>query len=81
MEPIRKIEIVEQHVVQIEIDRSLYMDERTIRRKGDFYGLKCVITQVIAEVAASRITERGASRADDLTAVAAMEDRKREGYF
>jgi sulfate adenylyltransferase subunit 2 len=36
---------------------------------------------VIAEVAASRITERGATRADDKFSEAAMEDRKREGYF
>ena len=33
------------------------------------------------EVAASRLTERGATRADDRTSEAAMEDRKREGYF
>ncbi|WP_318205525.1 sulfate adenylyltransferase subunit CysD [Streptomyces sp. SCL15-4] len=37
--------------------------------------------QVIAEVAASRLTERGATRADDRLSEAAMEDRKREGYF
>ncbi len=37
--------------------------------------------QVIAEVAATRITERGATRADDRVSEAAMEDRKREGYF
>jgi sulfate adenylyltransferase subunit 2 len=37
--------------------------------------------QVIVEVAASRITERGETRADDKFAEAAMEDRKREGYF
>jgi sulfate adenylyltransferase subunit 2 len=36
---------------------------------------------VIIEVAASRITERGATRADDKFAEAAMEDRKKEGYF
>ncbi|MFE4633890.1 sulfate adenylyltransferase subunit CysD [Streptomyces sp. NPDC056773] len=36
---------------------------------------------VIAEIAASRVTERGASRADDRMSEAAMEDRKREGYF
>jgi sulfate adenylyltransferase subunit 2 len=36
---------------------------------------------IIAEVAATRITERGATRADDKTSEAAMEDRKREGYF
>jgi sulfate adenylyltransferase subunit 2 len=39
------------------------------------------LDDVIAEVAASRISERGASRADDRTSEAAMEDRKREGYF
>ncbi|MGZ7017988.1 MAG: sulfate adenylyltransferase subunit CysD [Acidimicrobiia bacterium] len=37
--------------------------------------------EVILEVAASRITERGATRADDKFAEAAMEDRKKEGYF
>ena len=39
------------------------------------------IREVIAEVAASRLTERGATRADDRLSEAAMEDRKREGYF
>jgi sulfate adenylyltransferase subunit 2 len=39
------------------------------------------IDAVIAEVAATRITERGATRADDKTSEAAMEDRKKEGYF
>jgi sulfate adenylyltransferase subunit 2 len=38
-------------------------------------------TEIVAEVAASRLTERGATRADDRTSEAAMEDRKREGYF
>ena len=37
--------------------------------------------EIIAEVAATRITERGATRADDRLSEAAMEDRKREGYF
>ncbi|HWA65676.1 MAG TPA: sulfate adenylyltransferase subunit CysD [Mycobacteriales bacterium] len=37
--------------------------------------------EVIAEVSATRITERGATRADDRLTEAAMEDRKREGYF
>ena len=36
---------------------------------------------VLAEVAASRLTERGATRGDDRVSEAAMEDRKREGYF
>jgi sulfate adenylyltransferase subunit 2 len=39
------------------------------------------VGDVIAEVAATRITERGATRADDKLSEAAMEDRKREGYF
>ncbi|WP_419179069.1 sulfate adenylyltransferase subunit CysD [Prescottella equi] len=36
---------------------------------------------VVTEVAASRITERGATRADDRISEAGMEDRKKEGYF
>jgi sulfate adenylyltransferase subunit 2 len=39
------------------------------------------VAEVVAEVAATRITERGQTRADDRTSEAAMEDRKREGYF
>jgi len=39
------------------------------------------VDEVIAEVAATRITERGATRADDRSSEAAMEDRKKEGYF
>jgi sulfate adenylyltransferase subunit 2 len=39
------------------------------------------LDEVVAEVAATRITERGATRADDRVSEAAMEDRKREGYF
>jgi len=39
------------------------------------------VEQVIDEVAATRVTERGATRADDRASEAAMEDRKRQGYF
>ena len=39
------------------------------------------VTEIIDEVASTRITERGATRADDKVSEAAMEDRKREGYF
>ncbi|MWA04187.1 sulfate adenylyltransferase subunit CysD [Actinomadura sp. LD22] len=39
------------------------------------------LDEVIAEIAATRITERGQTRADDRTSEAAMEDRKKEGYF
>jgi sulfate adenylyltransferase subunit 2 len=39
------------------------------------------VDEVIAEVAASRVTERGATRADDRFSETAMEDRKNKGYF
>ena len=39
------------------------------------------VDAVIEETKATRLTERGATRADDRTSEAAMEDRKREGYF
>jgi len=39
------------------------------------------IDDIVTEVAMSRLTERGATRADDRASEAAMEDRKREGYF
>ncbi len=57
------------------------------RTVGDMTCTACVpstastVEQVIAEVTASRVTERGASRADDKFSETAMEDRKREGYF
>jgi len=39
------------------------------------------VADIILEVAAARITERGATRADDAFSETSMEDRKREGYF
>jgi sulfate adenylyltransferase subunit 2 len=39
------------------------------------------LEKVVAEVAVARVTERGATRADDRFSEASMEDRKREGYF
>jgi sulfate adenylyltransferase subunit 2 len=39
------------------------------------------VEQVLAETRKSDVSERGASRADDRTSEAAMEDRKRGGYF
>ncbi len=39
------------------------------------------LEQIVAEVAATRLTERGATRGDDRVSEAAMEDRKKEGYF
>ena len=39
------------------------------------------VAAVVAEIASARVTERGATRGDDRVSEAAMEDRKREGYF
>jgi len=57
------------------------------RTVGDVTCTGCVeseaasVTEVIAETAVSRLTGRGATRADDRISEAGMEDRKREGYF
>jgi sulfate adenylyltransferase subunit 2 len=68
-------------------DESLFAATVRYRTVGDMTCTGAVesmaqtVQQVIAEVAATRITERGQTRADDRTSEAAMEDRKREGYF
>ncbi len=57
------------------------------RTVGDVTCTGCVestaatVDEVIAETAVTRVTERGATRADDRISEAGMEDRKREGYF
>jgi sulfate adenylyltransferase subunit 2 len=48
---------------------------------GCVESLAYTAVEVVAEVAASRLTERGATRADDRISEAGMEDRKKEGYF
>jgi sulfate adenylyltransferase subunit 2 len=48
---------------------------------GAVSSVAVTVAEVITEVAATRITERGQTRADDRASEAAMEDRKREGYF
>ena len=54
-------------------------------RRHDVHGRGALaaasLEEVVAEIAATRITERGETRADDRVTEAAMEDRKREGYF
>jgi sulfate adenylyltransferase subunit 2 len=68
-------------------DESLFTTTVRYRTVGDMTCTGAVASQartvpeVIAEVAATRITERGQTRADDRASEAAMEDRKREGYF
>jgi sulfate adenylyltransferase subunit 2 len=39
------------------------------------------LDEVVLEIAATRLTERGETRADDRVSEAAMEDRKKAGYF
>jgi sulfate adenylyltransferase subunit 2 len=64
-------------------------EERTVRFRtvgdasctGAVESSAATVEAVIAEVAASTVTERGATRADDRISEAGMEDRKREGYF
>jgi sulfate adenylyltransferase subunit 2 len=63
--------------------------ERTVRYRtvgdmsctGAVESTATTFEEVVAEIAASTLTERGATRADDRLSEAAMEDRKREGYF
>ncbi|HEX4866386.1 MAG TPA: sulfate adenylyltransferase subunit CysD [Acidimicrobiales bacterium] len=65
------------------------VEERTVRFRtvgdvtctGSVESAAATLEDVIAEVAATRLTERGATRADDRISEAGMEDRKREGYF
>ena len=67
-----------------EVVRVVQVRYRTV---GDMSGTGAVesdavsVDDVVVEVAATRITERGATRADDRVTEAAMEDRKKEGYF
>ncbi len=63
--------------------------ETTVRFRtlGDANSTGCVesaadtLEKIVAEIAATRVTERGATRGDDRVSEAAMEDRKKEGYF
>jgi sulfate adenylyltransferase subunit 2 len=48
---------------------------------GGVESTAATLTSVVEEIAATRITERGETRADDRVTEAAMEDRKKEGYF
>ncbi|MEL7181195.1 MAG: N-formylglutamate amidohydrolase, partial [Pseudomonadota bacterium] len=41
----------QQHAIQVEIDRALYMDEKTLKPNADFDGFKTLLGGVIAEIA------------------------------
>jgi sulfate adenylyltransferase subunit 2 len=65
------------------------VEERTVRFRtvGDLTLTGCVesgastVDEIIDEIAVATVTERGATRGDDRFSEAAMEDRKKEGYF
>ena len=77
----------ESEYIELMDDEQVYEETVRYRTIGDMTCTGAVESiasdydEIIAEVAATRITERGATRADDRVSEAAMEDRKREGYF
>jgi sulfate adenylyltransferase subunit 2 len=91
----RKREVVERDGMLLEVNKFIQPDEgetpfdavTRYRTVGDATCTGCVESSagdadaIVAEVAAARITERGATRADDRISEAGMEDRKKEGYF
>jgi len=68
-------------------DEPLFAAQVRYRTVGDMtctgavQSTAATVAEVIGEIAATRITERGQTRADDRASEAAMEDRKKEGYF
>jgi sulfate adenylyltransferase subunit 2 len=68
-------------------DEEVFTDTVRYRTVGDATLTAAVrsdadtTAKIIAEIAATRLTERGATRGDDKVSESAMEDRKREGYF
>lgn len=77
---------VHRHL-QPRADEKVFETSVRFRTVGDVTCTGCVeseaatVSEVIAETAVSRLTERGATRADDRISEAGMEDRKRQGYF
>ena len=73
--------------IQPQADETPFEATVRYRTVGDATCTGCVesaaatAADVVAEVAAARLTERGATRADDRISEAGMEDRKKEGYF
>jgi sulfate adenylyltransferase subunit 2 len=73
----------------VELVEGEEVEERTVRFRtvgdatctGAIESAAATVAAIIEETAVTRITERGATRADDRISEAGMEDRKREGYF
>jgi sulfate adenylyltransferase subunit 2 len=66
---------------QVRVEQVRYRTVGDMSCTGAVRSSAQTVGDVIAEVAASTLTERGATRADDRISEAAMEDRKKEGYF
>jgi sulfate adenylyltransferase subunit 2 len=91
----RKREVVERDGMLLEVNRFIQPQDGEVafeavtryRTVGDATCTGAVrsrartVAEIVAETAASTISERGATRADDRASEAAMEDRKRKGYF
>jgi sulfate adenylyltransferase subunit 2 len=73
--------------VELLPDEAPFLESVRFRTVGDMSCTGAIasraatLPEVVAEIAATRITERGETRADDRVSEAAMEDRKKEGYF
>jgi sulfate adenylyltransferase subunit 2 len=73
--------------VELLPDEETFSESVRFRTVGDMSCTGAVasragtLEEVVAEIAATRVTERGETRADDRISEAAMEDRKKEGYF
>jgi sulfate adenylyltransferase subunit 2 len=73
------VELIEGEEVYEESIRYRTVGDMTCT--GAVRSTAATLPEVVVEIAATRITERGETRADDRVSEAAMEDRKREGYF
>jgi sulfate adenylyltransferase subunit 2 len=73
------VELIDGEAMRSESVRFRTVGDMTCT--GAVRSTAATIEDVIAEIAATRVTERGETRADDRVTEAAMEDRKREGYF
>ena len=79
--------LAENEYVELMEGETVFEEQVRYRTVGDMTITGAVesdadtVEKIIEEVAATRMTERGATRADDRVSEAAMEDRKKEGYF
>jgi sulfate adenylyltransferase subunit 2 len=66
---------------QVETATVRYRTVGDMRCTGGVRSAATTLDEVVTEIAATRVTERGETRADDRVSEAAMEDRKKAGYF